>query len=185
MQERAEEDGPNGSMPPLRPRRGVFRRVFRGVGWLASGPIDWAGTRGIGRGAAAIRGLAVAARSRPQPDPRFRTDEGQFDLEATAFLHGLTVPQLQARLAARRRHTARVAYATTALAVLFLLFWVRAALATPWTASRLALAVYFLPFCLLFFLIAFYHALLNFQIRTGRLASWREYLTTSEPFWPR
>jgi hypothetical protein len=32
-------------------------------------------------------------------------------------------------------------------------------------------ATYFLPFCCLFFLSAFYNALLNFQIRFGYLAS--------------
>jgi hypothetical protein len=66
-----------------------------------------------------------------------------------------------------------------------LMAWVREALSSPWTAARIALALEFLPFCALFFLLAFYHALLNFQIRIGRAASWREYLATSEPFWPR
>jgi hypothetical protein len=49
---------------------------------------------------------------------------------------------------------------------------------------RITSALYFLPFCALFFLIAFHNALLNFQIRIGRLASWREYLATTEKFWP-
>jgi len=56
---------------------------------------------------------------------------------------------------------------------------------SPWTAMRVVLAVEFLPFCALFFLLAFYNALLNFQIRIGRTASWREYLSTKEPFLPR
>jgi hypothetical protein len=46
------------------------------------------------------------------------------------------------------------------------------------------MALEFLPFCALFYLLAFYNALLNFQMRIGRAASWREYLATSEPFWP-
>ena len=56
---------------------------------------------------------------------------------------------------------------------------------TRWTISRMVLSVEFLPFCVLFFLVAFYNALLNFQIRTRRQATWREYLLTSESFWPR
>jgi len=63
--------------------------------------------------------------------------------------------------------------------------WVCEALSSPWTAARIALALEFFPFCALFFLLAFYHALLNFQIRIGCAASWREYLATSAPFWPR
>ena len=49
----------------------------------------------------------------------------------------------------------------------------------------MVLSVEFLPFCLLFFLVAFNNALLNFQIRMRRLATWRDYLLTSESFWPR
>ncbi len=86
---------------------------------------------------------------------------------------------------ARRRRTARMAYGTFALACLFLAAWLRAALLSPWTASRILLALDFLPFCVLFFLLAFYNALLNFQIRLGRAAGWREYLMTSEAFLPR
>ena len=49
----------------------------------------------------------------------------------------------------------------------------------------MVLSVEFLPFCVLFFLVAFNNALLNFQIRMRRLATWRDYLLTSESFWPR
>jgi hypothetical protein len=112
-------------------------------------------------------------------------DDGCFDLEATAFLYGMSVFELDRWLRVRRRQTARIAYATFALACIFLAAWVRQALWSPWTPGRIALALEFLPFCVLFFLLAFYNALLNFQIRTGRAASWREYLTTSESFWPR
>jgi hypothetical protein len=51
--------------------------------------------------------------------------------------------------------------------------------------GRVVLALELHPFCALSLLVAFYNALLNFQIRTGRMASWREYLATREPFWPR
>jgi glucan phosphoethanolaminetransferase (alkaline phosphatase superfamily) len=95
------------------------------------------------------------------------------------------VPELERRLKIRRRQTALIAYATFVLASIFLAAWVCEALSSPWTAARVALALEFLPFCALFFLLAFYNALLNFQIRIGRAASWREFLATSEPFWPR
>ncbi|HUN38812.1 MAG TPA: hypothetical protein VMU81_00835, partial [Acetobacteraceae bacterium] len=71
------------------------------------------------------------------------------------------------------------------LACLFLLAWVHAALSTRWTTSRMVLSVEFLPFCVLFFLVGFYNALLNFQIRARRLVTWRAYLLTSASFWPR
>jgi hypothetical protein len=167
-------------------RHSPLRRMFRGIGWLSVGPVDWTGRRGISRGASFIRDLIVALRSGSQRDPRFRTSEdGGFEVEATAFWHGIPVFELERRLIVRRRQTTRIAYATFALGCIFLAAWVCEALSSPWTAGRIILAREFLPFCALFFLLAFYNALLNFQLRIGRAASWREYLATREPFGPR
>ena len=167
-------------------RRSLLGRAFGSIGWLCSGPVHWAGSLGISRSASFIRDLGAAVRSGSQRDGRFRTSgDACFDLTATAFSYGISVPELERRLKVRRRQTALIAYATFALACIFLTAWVCEALSSPWTAARIALALEFLPFCALFFLLAFYNALLNFQIRIGRAASWREFLATSEPFWPR
>lgn len=132
-----------------------------------------------------IGDLVCILRGGPARDARFKTEDGGvFDVHATAFSYGMSVPELEARLRSRRLQTARIAYATFALAWLFLCSWIWHAVASPLTAMRVTSALYFLPFCGLFFLIAFYNALLNFQIRTGRLASWRAYLATTETFWP-
>jgi hypothetical protein len=167
-------------------RRSLLGRAFRGIGWLSAGPVDWVGLRGISRGASLVRDLPVILRSGARRDARFMTSEdGVFDLAATAFLHGISVFELERRLRVRRRQTARIAYATFALGCIFLTAWVCEVLSSPWMTGRVFLALEFFPFCALFFLLAFYNALLNFQIRSGRTASWREYFATSEPFWPR
>ena len=167
-------------------RRSLLRRAFGSIGGLCSGPVHWAGLRSISHSASLIRDLSAAVRSGSQRDGRLRTSgDGCFDLNSTAFLSGISVPELERRLKARRRQTALIAYTTLALACLFLTAWVCEALSSPWTEARIALALEFLPFCALFLLLAFYNALLNFQIRVGRAASWREFLATSEPFWPR
>jgi len=180
--------GQEGQSEEERPRRrrGVFRRLIGGIGWLLSGPADWAGVKSIGRGAATIRGFAKLARSSDPRDARYRTREaGGFDLQATAFLQGVTVAQLEARLEARCRQTAWAAYASWALGCAFTLILLRTLLSLPWTPLRLVPVVCFVPFCLLLFLVGFYQALLNFQLRTGRPATWREYLRSGEGFWPR
>ena len=175
-----EQSRANGAEIPR--RRSALRRAFGGIGWLTAAPADWAGMKSISRAASLIGGLAGAIRTRPLRDSRFKVgDAGSFDLMAT----GMTAPQLEAWLVTRRKELALIAYAMFALAGLFFLAWVRAALSTRWTISRMVLSVEFLPFCVLFFLVAFYNALLNFQIRTRRQATWREYLLTSESFWPR
>jgi hypothetical protein len=181
-------DDPRSSEPPpedRRKRRSFVATIFRGTGWLAAGPLDWAGTRRIRRGWSFIGDLVSILRRGPTRDTRFKTeDSGVFDVRATAFSYGMSVPELEARLRSRRLQTARIAYATFALAWLFLFGWIWHAVASPLSAMPMASALYFLPFCGLFFLIALYNALLNFQIRIGRLASWREYLATTEKFWP-
>ena len=167
-------------------QRSLFGRIFRGIGWLSAGPVDWLGLHGISRGASFIRDLCVRLRIGPRRDPRFRASEdGGYDFEATAFLHGIPLFELERRLKVRRRQTARIAYAAFGLGCIFLMAWIFEALSSPWTGMRVVLALEFLPFCALFLLVAFYNALLNFQIRIGRAASWREYLATDEPFWPR
>jgi len=166
-------------------RRSFFGRVFSGIGWWSAGAIDWAGLRDLSRGASLIRDLCARLNNGSPRDPRFRTSEDrEFDLEATAFLHGISVFDLRERLAVRRRQTARIAYVSFALGSLSLIAWMCVAFLSSWTVERAAVTLEFLPFCALFFLVAFYNALLNFQIRIGRLASWREYLASNERFWP-
>lgn len=177
-------EGSTGSAPQR--RRSLLGRAFGSIGWLCSGPVHWAGLRGISRSASFIRDLCATVRFDPERDGRFRTSvDACFDLTATAFSFGISVAELERRLKVRRRQTALIAYATFALACIFLAAWVCETLSSPWTAARIALALEFLPFCALFSLLAFYNALLNFQIRVGRAASWREFLATNEPFWPR
>jgi hypothetical protein len=166
-------------------RRSFFGRVFSVIGWWSAGAIDWAGVRHLWRGASLIRDLSARLSNGSPRDPRFRIGEDrEFDLEATAFLHGVSVFDLQKRLAERRRQTARIAYVTFALGWLSLTAWMCAAFVSPWTMARTAVTLEFLPFGVLFFLVAFYNALVNFQIRIGRLAGWREYLASNERFWP-
>ena len=172
--------------PTRRIRRSWFGKLFGGIGWMLSGPVDWADTKSIARAGALIRGLSIATRSRRPRDARFKLEpEGGFDLTATGFCFGLSMPELQRRLTVRRRQTAQIAYLMFGLACVVLLTWFRTALMSPWTSARVVLALEFLPFCVLFILIAFYNALINFQIRMRRVVGWREYLTTNEAFWPR
>ena len=177
------EGAPTGAPPK---KRGIFRRTYRGAKWLAASPVQWMGVRSIRQGASFIGDLTARARARPMRDPRFKTeDEGDFDLRATAFSMGMTVGQLERRLADRRRQTAMMAYLLGVLGLIAFAGWFVKVISTPMAAGRLVLAVDFLPLCALFMLLGFYQALVNFQIRAGRTAGWREYLATDQGFWPR
>ena len=176
---------PSEEQPPLPRKRPFFGKLFHGTGWLMAAPFAWTGAYRIKRSWSLIGDLVGIIRTGPARDKRFKT-EGQsaLDLQATAFNYGMPVCQLEAMLAARRTQTARIAYSALALGLLFLIGWMWHALSSPWTTTRVTSALYFLPFCAVFFLMAFYNALLNFQIRSGKLASWHEYLATSDGFWP-
>ena len=182
---RPSADNPREPAEATPPRRSFFRKFFHATGWLMATPFAWSGAGRIKRGWSLIGDLFGLLRVGPARDRRFKTDgNSAFDLQATAFSYGMAIHQLEARLVARRLQTARIAYAALALGWLFLAAWIWHALSSPWTASRVTSALYFLPFCAVFFLLAFYNALLNYQIRSGRLANWREYLTTPDGFWP-
>jgi hypothetical protein len=167
-------------------RRSRFRRALGGVGWLFQSPTEWLGWRSISKGAGAVGRLYRRTRASQKRDRRFKTQENYtFDLVGTAFAYGISTEELERRLAARRRQTALLSYVLFLMACAFVLAWVWVALRTVNGGGRVVLLLQFLPFCVLFYLMSFYQALINFQIRTARTANWREYLTTEDGFLPR
>jgi hypothetical protein len=182
---RDAEDGPAEKVVSEK-KPSIFSRTMRGASWLAGAPGDWFGRKRVGSGASLIGGLWKRNREGNSRDTRFKTDDsGGFDLTATAFSYGVSVPVLEQRLQQRRRLTALTSYGALGIAGLSVLFWVHAAINQPYTVARAVMIWEFLPFISLFVLLAFYYALLNFQIRKRRSAGWREFLSTDVGFFPR
>jgi hypothetical protein len=145
----------------------------------------WIGTRTIRDGAAFAGELADRMRTPPSRDRRFHLGtDGNFDLRATGFSYGLSELELRRRLTSRRRQTALTAYLLAAMGAVLLVLWLVQVVHTELTAGRVVLGVEFLPAALMCVLGGFYQALINYQIRAGRAASWREFLTTDTGFWP-
>ena len=166
--------------------RSGFIRALGGVGWLFQSPAEWLGWRSISEGADAVGRLYRRARTGQKRDRRFKTRENYtFDLVGMAFAFSISTEELERRLAVRRRQTALLSYVLFLMACAFVLAWVWVALRTVSGGGRVVLLLQFLPFCVLFYLMSFYQALINFQIRTGRTANWREYSTTEAGFLPR
>jgi hypothetical protein len=166
--------------PPL------FKRLLQPVGWLVRGPADWFGRKSVNSGAQLIANLWHGTRTAAKHDSRFKVDEnGGFDLAATAFSHGLSVEELQRRMQQRQRTTSITSYGALIIAVISVMLWIYFSVEQPYTSARLMMVWQFLPFIGLFILLAFYNALLNFQIRLRRSASWREFVSTGERFFPR
>jgi hypothetical protein len=181
-----EKSAGGGSEPAARKRWGWLRKSARGAGWLLASPTEWFGLRSIRAGASSIGRLYEDTRARTGRDRRFAVEENRlFDKAATAFNYGITIDELERRLAARRRQTALLAYGLFAIGCLFVLGWLWVAVRTASDGGRVLVLMRFLPFCALFYLMSFYNALINFQIRTGRGANWLEYISTEKDFLPR
>jgi hypothetical protein len=90
---------PRSSEPPpedRKKRRSFFGKIFRGTGWLAAGPVDWAGTRRIRRGWSFI---GDSIRSRP-PSIKPRCPASVTRLPGPERLHGEVGLQTRLKIAA-------------------------------------------------------------------------------------
>ncbi len=181
-----DKSASSGGEPAAKKRWGWLRKSTRGVGWLLASPTEWLGWRSIRSGASSIGRLYQGTRARTGRDRRFAVEADRgFDKVATAFNYGISIDELERRLAARRRQTAQLAYGLFVIGCLFVLGWVWVAVRTASDGGRVLMLVRFIPFCALFYLMSFYNALINFQIRIGRGANWREYISTERDFLPR
>ena len=171
---------------PDSPRPSVFGSIWRGTKATIRAPFSTFPAEQIRENARLIRTLVARLRRPPEPEPRvLRTEDGRIDLVATSFDFGLSSHGLQGRIAARRRQTARLAYASFGLGCVFVVLWLWRGLTSGLGGLHIVGALQFIPFCAIFFLVAFKNAHVNWQLRTGQLGSTGDYLRSPEPFWPR
>jgi hypothetical protein len=166
-------------------RASLLNRAWNGVRWIGSVPGRAFPKPEVAEGGRFLAGLLSGVRRGARHDSRLRVDEDRrIDFEATAFLHGMKVWQVEQMVQRRRRQTALAAYLFFGAAWALFFYWLCEIAITPWESWRIAPVLEFAPFCLFLFLTAFQSALQNYQLRTRRLATAWEYLTTSERFWP-
>lgn len=165
---------------PLRRRRGLWRAL----GFLVGGPIATFGVGNVVEGARTIESLAFQIKAESNRPSIVRLNEaGFFDLPETAARTNTNVHHLQILLRRRRAQTARATKAYLLGGCSFLAFWIYAGLIAPGGAS-IAYILALIALAGLFFIGAFYNALINWQVRTNRLGSFQEFLATSETWWP-
>ena len=170
--------------PPAR-RGSIFGSVWRGAKSTARAPFVAFPGRQIVENARLIAFLYGRIRLGRPPEARvFRAEDGSIDMAATSFTLGISADRLRARMAQRRRQTARLAYLSFGFGVVFFVLWLYRAWAWNFEGSRMLGAIQFIPFCAIFFLVAFKNAHTNWQLRTGTLGSANEYIHSAEPFWP-
>ena len=160
-------------------------RVVRAARYLSSPLGTWAGAGSIRNSASWIGNTVRDVRVATARDPRFRLfPTGEFDFEATAFLYGISVSDLKRRLAARQRQTAFMAYICFALSVASSVTWIGWIFGAPTDGESVLHTANAIGFGVICFLGAFYQSLVNFQLRAGRAAKWKEFLLADRGFWP-
>jgi hypothetical protein len=180
LKDRKDTKGGEGIKPSF------VRRNWRRAKFMAAGPVANVGFEEISEGRRLIGQLWDLLKRGAPTDTQLRIGgDGSIDLMATAFSYGISVEALIARLQFRQKQTARAAYAMFGLGSVSVVLWLYGALHMWMSSARLFSALEFLPFCTLFFLLAFRSAHLNWQLRTRRLGSPAAFLTTTEPFLPR
>ncbi len=171
--------------PAAAKTKSLMKRTWGGVKWFGSIPGRAFPNAEVAEGGRSILRLIATIRGEQRCDSRFRTYEDRsFNIEGTAFLHGMPVWRLETLLARRRRQTALAAYIFFGLGWACFLYWLFKIATTPWSTWRIVPFLEFTPFSLFLFLMAFRTALQNYQIRTRRLVTAGEYLSTSGQFWP-
>jgi len=167
------------------PRTSGLGRAWRVTKWIVGGPFAVFPSALVVRNARYIAWLARVARSGPPPDERLQFGpDRSIDMDATAFCHGISVPALEQHMLRRRIETARTAYLSFALGWVAFLAWLACVATMPWADVYLVSILEFLPFCAIFFLLAFKSALHNYQLRTRTLVTPGEYLRAPTGFWP-
>ena len=169
------------SLDPRSPRR---RGLWGSVAYLLGAPVAAFNPRDIRQGAHEIRLLVDAIKRCQSRDGRILTeDAAMLDLRRTAFRFGVNQVGVEDMLYKRRRQTARATFTYLGGGLGFLGLWIYEALLSPSYAS-LGYVAALLAVCAVFFLCAFHNALVNWQARTRRLGTAREFLNARETWWP-
>ena len=119
---------------------------------------------------------------------RLQADEalhqGRITAEHHAQIGDLQATELAALLQRRRIETARAARLNLTLAALFFVAWVWRLYSSPFGPSGLLLMVAGVGLCAVFIGRGLLEAHTNWQIRTGRMGSLREFLTSDDGWIP-
>ena len=189
--------------PPVRRRHGLLSPFV----WAGRSIVRPLAVPEIRVQAETIRGLHGVLRSRGGSGPALVLDADRcFDLEAStqslrhqaaealdvgritmehyAQLGGVQAGELAILLQRRRVETARATRLNLAFSLAFFAVWTWGILSTPAGLMGLLLLLSELGLCLLFLTRAIVEAQTNWQIRTGRMGSLREFLATDDAWMP-
>ena len=159
------------------------------VGWgvrkTLGAPIACIGVDQIAENARLIQGLAQTIRTGPGPDPMVRVrPDRTLDMSEMSWEAQVPVAEIERLLANRRRQSRQATWGYLSGGAVFVVMgFIHAASILP-AMPTLLYALSTAAICCCFFLMAFYNALINWQVRTRRLGTAREFLNADETWRP-
>ena len=156
-----------------------------GVRKTLSAPIACIGVEQIAENARLIRKLAQIIRSGPGAEPMVRVQpDRSLDVAAMAWEAQVPVAEIERLLDNRRRQSRQATWTYLVGGTVFVVLgFVHAASLLPALPTLLyTLSTAAISCC--FFLMALYNALINWQVRTRRLGTAREFLNADETWRP-
>ena len=152
---------------------------------MLGAPIACFGYRQIADNAELIGGLARTIRAGPGADPRVHLGSDRtLDVAAMAWEAQVPQAEIERQLGNRRRQTARSTLCYLAGATVFMVLGFYHAATTLPASPSLSYVAAMTAICCCFLALAFYNALVNWQVRTRRLGTAREFLHAEESWWP-
>ena len=172
--------------PPTEKPNKTQGPIRRGLGFIFS-PRGYVPVKDIREGGAVIGELIARIRAGKAKGRRhIRFDEtGHFDIVAMAFDAACSPAEIERRMANRRAQTRQWTLGYLVMGSGLLIFWAAEGTLFSWRSVSLVQSLLFLAVVGCFFLLAFYQALVNWQIRCRRLGSVREFLFTNDSWWPK
>lgn len=175
-----------GNAPRHKP--GFWGRWSRRAGVMLSSPEESIGWRSVLNGANLLRYLMAAFREKAVGSPSTNLvlrNRDLIDLRASARFRGLAEEQFLALIHRRQRETFRIAVAAGLLDLVLFLAWAIEMIFGHWTGSRLFAAIEFVPFLVMIGYLCLNNCSMNWQLRTRRVATLRQFLDESDSLFPR
>jgi hypothetical protein len=159
------------------------------IGWgirkTLGAPIACIGVEQIADNGRLIRELAHTVRTGPGADPMVWVQPDRtLDVAVMAWEAQVPMSEIERLLDNRRRQSRQATWGYLAGGSVFVVLgFIHAASLLP-ALPTLLYALSIAAICCCFFLLAFYNALINWQVRTRRLGTAREFLDTDETWRP-
>ena len=166
-------------------RRAWWVLLWRGPQFLIDLLIASSCARHIVANGRLIEALARDVGAGPRCDAQvYLLGDGRLDIIAMAIALRVGPDEIERGLAKRRQQTARDAKWCFFGAIWFLVLWLFETLRSLANFASLGYILALVGTCAVFTVIAFHNALINWQIRTRRLGTVREFLNTRDSWWP-